>query len=281
MIGADLSKANLQQTNLSNANLSNSYIREATLLYTNLSGAYLGGADLSKAGLFGANLTQTKLAHVNLTNSIYGPASEPPYPYVANIKGLSSIQVPEDAGEVGLVQLRKLFQDAGLRASEREATYSIERARTFAMSGWPSAAAAVLRWLAFDLTTAYGLHPVRALFLIMGIWLLCIPMYSWSIMYQSQEGSGIYQSFPANRIAEPSGELTIEKNPVVIRVKAVNWWNIGFQQFTPGDWIRRVQPHEYELQAEGWVRVLAGVQALLSVFLLAMWVLTQFGRPFQ
>jgi hypothetical protein len=57
--------------------------------------------------------------------------------------------------------------------------------------------------------------------------------------------------------------------------------NIGFQQFTPGDWIRRLQPHEYALKAEGWVRMVAGAQALLSVFLLAMWVLTQFGRPFQ
>jgi hypothetical protein len=296
MIGADLSESTLNETNLSNANLSNAYIREANLLYTNLSGAYLGGADLSKAGLFRANLTNTRLADVNLTNSIYDPASEPPYPYVANIKGLSSVQVPEDAGGVGLVQLRKLLQDAGLRDSEREATYSIERAKTFAMSGWPAVVAAVFRWLAFDLTTAYGLHPVRALFLIIGIWLLCVPVYSWSIVRRSQGGSGIYQIFPANRIAEPSGEPTIEKDPMVIRVQAAHWWtavpmasyfsllsaaNIGFQQFTPGDWIRRVQPHEYELQAEGWVRVVAGVQALLSVFLLAIWVLTQFGRPFE
>jgi hypothetical protein len=76
-------------------------------------------------------------------------------------------------------------------------------------------------------------------------------------------------------------------------VKATAWWsafcsashfsllsavNIGFQQFAPGDWIRRLQPLDYSLEAVGWVRVVAGAQALLSVFLLAMWVLTQFGR---
>jgi len=38
---------------------------------------------------------------------------------------------------------------------------------------------------------------------------------------------------------------------------------------------------EYSLEAIGWVRVVAGVQALLSVYLLAMWVLTQFGQPFE
>jgi len=56
--------------------------------------------------------------------------------------------------------------------------------------------------------------------------------------------------------------------------------NIGFEQFTPGDWIRRLQAREYSLEAVGWVRVVAGAQALLSVYLLAMWALTQFGRPF-
>jgi hypothetical protein len=38
---------------------------------------------------------------------------------------------------------------------------------------------------------------------------------------------------------------------------------------------------EYSLEAVGWVRVVAGPQALLSVYLLAMWALTQFGRPFE
>jgi polar amino acid transport system substrate-binding protein len=36
-----------------------------------------------------------------------------------------------------------------------------------------------------------------------------------------------------------------------------------------------LQTREYSLEAVGWVRVIAGAQALLSVYLLAMWVLTQ------
>jgi hypothetical protein len=31
----------------------------------------------------------------------------------------------------------------------------------------------------------------------------------------------------------------------------------------------------------GWVRVVAGAQAVLNLYLLAMWVLTQFGQPFE
>jgi hypothetical protein len=204
---------------------------------------------------------------------------------------------------------------------ERQATRTIERARTAAkiaslreagaMEDWyttfrciitrglPALFQAIFRWAAFDLTTAYGLHPFRALFLILAIWLLCVPVYSWAITHypeQWERGSGIYRVLPANRIDGPSAEPKIEKDPRVVRVQARNWWsavppaayfsllsavNIGFQQFTPGDWIQRLQPHEYALRAEGWTRIVAGAQALLSVFLLAMWVLTQFGRPFQ
>jgi uncharacterized protein YjbI with pentapeptide repeats len=114
---------------------------------------------------------------------------------------------------------------------------------------------------------------------------------------------GIYQVLPADRIEELSAEPTVEKELKWRRVDAshkghaLTQWldafrkaayfsllsavNIGFEQFTPGDWIRRLQGREYSLQAIGWVRFVAGVQALLSVYLLAMWVLTQFGRPFE
>jgi hypothetical protein len=94
------------------------------------------------------------------------------------IRGLSTVRVPADE-EIGLVQLRKLLQDAGLRDLEREATYSIERHRTsvkfenFKKLRWRDRRVFIgrlLQWLdgifrlvAFDLTTAYGWHPGRAL----------------------------------------------------------------------------------------------------------------------
>jgi len=115
--------------------------------------------------------------------------------------------------------------------------------------------------------------------------------------------SGIYQVLPADRIDEPSAEPTVEKETKWKRVGAADCRNvllkladvfrkaayfsllsavnIGFEQFTPGDWIRRLQGRDYSLQAVGWVRFVAGIQSLLSVYLLAMWVLTQFYRPFE
>ena len=43
----------------------------------------------------------------------------------------------------------------------------------------------------------------------------------------------------------------------------------------------RLQRDEYALRGSGWVRTISGIQSLLSVYLLAMWALTQFGRLFE
>ncbi|MDF1790804.1 MAG: hypothetical protein P1U88_02790 [Thalassobaculaceae bacterium] len=42
-----------------------------------------------------------------------------------------------------------------------------------------------------------------------------------------------------------------------------------------------MQPSEFALRAHGWVRVVSGVQALFSLYFLAMWALFYFGRPLQ
>jgi hypothetical protein len=58
-------------------------------------------------------------------------------------------------------------------------------------------------------------------------------------------------------------------------------FHIGFREFSVGSWIARMQPRSFALEAAGWVRTVSGAQSLLSVYFLAMWVLTYFGRPFQ
>ncbi|HXZ89069.1 MAG TPA: hypothetical protein VEF07_10880, partial [Candidatus Binataceae bacterium] len=56
---------------------------------------------------------------------------------------------------------------------------------------------------------------------------------------------------------------------------------IGWHQLNVGTWITRIQPRQYSLQATGWVRVVSGVQSLISVYLVALSVLTYFGTPFE
>jgi hypothetical protein len=57
-------------------------------------------------------------------------------------------------------------------------------------------------------------------------------------------------------------------------------FHIGWRDINVGNWIARIQPREYTLRSTGWVRTVSGIQSLISIYLLAFWVLTQFGRPF-
>ncbi|MDO8092355.1 MAG: hypothetical protein Q6360_02625, partial [Candidatus Brocadiales bacterium] len=58
-------------------------------------------------------------------------------------------------------------------------------------------------------------------------------------------------------------------------------FHIGWREFNIGNWISRIQGREYTLRAKGWVRTVSGVQSLISVYLIALSVLTYFGRPFE
>jgi hypothetical protein len=58
-------------------------------------------------------------------------------------------------------------------------------------------------------------------------------------------------------------------------------FHIGWRDLNMGNWIARIQPYEYRLQATGWARTVSGIQSLISVFLLALSILTYFGRPFD
>jgi hypothetical protein len=58
-------------------------------------------------------------------------------------------------------------------------------------------------------------------------------------------------------------------------------FHIGWRELNVGTWITRMQPREYTLRPTGWVRTVSGLQSLLSVYLLALWALSYFGRPFE
>lgn len=143
-----------------------------------------------------AKVSKAKLAYVNLKGSTYAPASEPPDPYVAGIEGLATLSAGKGE-QIGLVQLRKLLQDAGLDESEREVTSSIQRNRTrdqISSQFWSLAwIEGVLRGVGFGWTTAYGLHPERALarILLLGIILTPVIPHQTGLPATGQRRTGL------------------------------------------------------------------------------------------
>ena len=56
---------------------------------------------------------------------------------------------------------------------------------------------------------------------------------------------------------------------------------IGWRDLNVGTWLTRIQSREYSLQATGWVRVVSGIQSLISVYMVALAILAYFGTPFE
>jgi len=302
LVAAELNDANLSSAELNGASLSGANLKNVHLSYAKLNNADLRGATLRGASLDNVSVIGARLADADLAGAKYSPTSTgPPDSFVAGIKGLATVTF-FPGKEIGLVQLRELLQKAGLRDQEREATFAIEHGRTrHAIAGWAEkpgdAVEGIFRTIAFDWTTGYGMYPSYALKIIVVAWLLLIPVYFLPIRFAPRRSTagGIFQVWPSDRIEAQGNGVSLSKSPNVNRLQSgtlaalgraayfslVSAFQIGWRDFNVGNWIVRIQPREYTLRATGWVRVVSGLQSLLSVYLLAMWALTYFGRPFQ
>jgi hypothetical protein len=154
----------------------------------------------------------------------------------------------------------------------------------------------------FDLTCQYGMSPGRPLSLGVGLWLLCSVLYF--VCIHAPGKTGLYRVYapsipegdsPSRRVEEIlpreiSTHGVRRAFDVIVREWSVfrasmffslmSAFNIGFRDINFGRWLRSLTRQEFDLKAVGSARVIAGWQSLISVYLLALWVLTYFGRPF-
>lgn len=310
LTGANLEEADLRFARLENAELTGADMRgadlraaklpRARLMLANLENADLGGATLDGAILDGTIVTNANLAFASVYGALYSPASPPPSSYVERIEGLSTV-VLWPGKHSGLVQLRELLRQAGLRDLEREATFAIEHNKASdlrrlgkpfeQLGGW-------LKLVFFEWTTAWGMHPERALLILLALMVGFTPVYTLAILTLPLDiyGSyGIYRVWPSKRLDELPEAAGVSGTPPAERLTAgipaaIAWafyfsmlsaFHIGWRDLNVGSWLTRLQPNEFALRAKGWVRSASGLQSLISVYLVAMWVLTYFGRPFQ
>ena len=131
------------------------------------------------------------------------------------------------------------------------------------------------------------MSPGRLFLILFGfIFVFTIPYTVW-LSIDSEDG--IWVVWIEDRVRKDLGR----KEP--FRLKGSGWstdkwgfyfsllsaFSIGWRDINVGNWIARMQRREYVLRPTGWVRTVSGLQSLLSVYLLALWVLTYFGRPFE
>ncbi len=286
--GADLSGVNFQELDLSGADLSDTILSDAFLRSTNLSRVSLMDADLSGADMAFAELSGAKFEP--------HPDKLPLLNYLALADGLSEMHFAQYPS--ALVSLRMQFRDAGYRKQERQITYALNRSETvnklekgYEQSSFDYGLAIVdasFNYLLFGLTTKWGLQPWRALAAVLVFMLLFAPAYWWAL--RNPVADGIWRVWDEFRQRQDLGKGDAERPIQLHGMKA--WrlalyfsmgsaFNIGWRELNVGNWISRLQRYEFTYKATGRTRTVSGVQSLLSVYLVAMWALTYFGRPFE
>lgn len=303
--GADLRRVDLRRAILKGADLSGS-----KLIGANLGGARFPLATLSKADLRGADLRGAVWWDSDLSYAIFEPQTNPkvdsdaltrsravPFVNVASIalaEGLRDLTYVDDPG--ALYKLRTEFKENGHRQQEREITCAIQRRHNRGMTGLRRVEKA-FRYVFFDLTCEYGVSPVRPVMLI----LLGIPIfaYLYSLYFEPwrlngrKDGIWITHS-QLNKVLRPirvtdlagNGRNTevqrfLRRTRILLYFSALSAFNIRFRDFNVARWISRTRHRNYALMGKGWVRTISGIQALLSVYLLTIWFLTYFYRPFE
>lgn len=317
LTGADLINANLREANLFGADLSGADLSVADLREANLREANLSGANLIRANLYGAKLRETNLKDCILRDVegfplFYEPKAGCP-PYIPSIAKFSDLKkLTFEKSPHGLVDLREGFKKFGYRKQEREITYALKNTQRRKL--WNDKESSILDkleslfyFLFFELTCQYGMKPGRPLLILIGL----IPFFSFFYLFAlgtKRKKAGIWLVFPKGRVpktteerpfklsakfpprALPNGKLRKTKLRMlrwfrVIRIalyfSMLSAFSIGWRELNVGNWITRLQRREYFLRSTGWVRTVSGIQSLSSVYLLALWVLTYFGRPFE
>jgi uncharacterized protein YjbI with pentapeptide repeats len=257
--------------------------KNADFSSANIEKAELRRSILIKSKLVDTNLNDANVSGINLTGSQYEPNSSPHKGSLGGIEGLKTVWFKKGK-QSGLVQLRAALKESGLRDLEREATYAIEHWKAH----WEPWYKRWIKHLLFEWTCGYGLDYLRPLLILLG--LIVVFSYPYIIALEMRGTNGIWKVWPKERTNKNIGKEEPEllkglRGPRVLGYafyfSLLTAFHIGWRDLNVGSWISRVQPSEYVLKATGWVRFVSGVQSLISIYLLALWVLTQFGRPFD
>jgi uncharacterized protein YjbI with pentapeptide repeats len=294
--GAYLAEANLQRSNLLATNL-----RDAMLLRTDLREAQLGGADLRRVVAKHANLARTILAgtdlrEANLSGVDLGAAALvavrldgarlirtefsavvfepdvvalPPAVNFAQARSLSRLTF--QTSPHGLVKLREIFHQAGMRQEARALTFAINHA----LGRRAHPAERAIRFVFFELTCQYGMTPGRPL-LILGVLMLCGALPYMFILRQCAHGQ-----------ACPDGTrragLRYWAAPALIALcfSLVAALRLGRYDTRFDHWLRRLMLYAAPSPLPRWVRSIATLQCFSSIYLVVLWALVTFGQPFE
>lgn len=286
----DLSEAIMQKAKLRGAKFVNVCLKGAKLNESDLTGATFENVDLSGAELIKTDLTGTKFISSALTSAVYEPKAggQPDVQSISQALNLHHMTYKEDRS--GLVSLRDGFKKMGFRKQERDITYALKRRDTKLLIDEGRIIEANVWRILVEWTCEYGRKPGLPLLLMILVIGICYVFYFVVILFG---GKGtVWKVLPQEQ--RLPYEKTFRPLPVEFThcsILEVIWYplylsllstfRIGWRDLNVGTWLSRSLPFEYTLILRGWVKIIAGFQSVVSVYLLVLSILTYFGSPFE
>ncbi len=306
LMKANLSKSDFTRASMQNADLFGARLDSADFSQSDLAEASMDRASARKALFKGTLLNEARMFRTDLTEAVFRPATVPKLWPISFAEGLRTLN-PEFDPE-GLTKLRQAFHDGGFTQAEREVICALRRHDQNWLETW-----------AFDYTCQWGSDLKRPWYLLLGITALCVLVYYVVMLFGKghslkieiplsvanakhighggpnelidDDGKKVLR-IPLNRtspsLANKGASNLTRRFPMCIRLV---WWavffsamsalNIGFRDINFGRWLRKLSRYEFDIRASGVVRVISGFQALLSVYLIALWILSWSGTPFK
>lgn len=292
---ANLGRAVFRDSDLSGLSFATSVFYRATFSGGSLRNATFQDSDLRDVMFDSVDVTDTIFRNSNLNGAYWEPRPRTlpdvaSMAYALNLHGLVYRDSPQQ-----LLELRDALYKAGLAEQARQVTFAIERTgrvRDTKDDSLLKRAAGWFRFIAFEKTVGYGMYPFRPLLLIALLIPLFTPLYLAAVWWRGgrlwlrRSDGAIGQDAPAGwrpvalMVHGPWDARLAKSLGHALWFSIICAFRIGYRDVNVGDWITRLQPGEYLLGATGWCRTVAGVQSLLSVYLLALTVLCIIGRPF-
>jgi hypothetical protein len=295
---AFLKNTKMRNTKLNHAELRSACLRQTDLTYSELNKADLTGAQLSWTLLSGTALTEAILTNVRFDIDVYIGY----LPHVISISQAKGLETLTFLSPTPAIALRNAFRDQGLKKQERMLTYDIKRP----LNNDYGKIEGLLHSMLFDYTCKYGMKPLLPLLwvIILAAWCSTIYMFAlcrgnansknaiiviWDEHSFDQNECLWPQRTPINyRFFFPNIQRRLTGKPIQLLsifcgglyFSLLSALHIGWRDLNVGTWICRIQPREYNLRAVGWIRFISGLQSLISVYLIALSILTYFGHPF-
>ena len=297
----EMKNANFSYANLKNADLTEAEAQLSTFEHASLQNVSFLNANLSAADFSHAALDSTDFMYANMAQSIYRPnlVGLPLIASIATTQNFKTVQFYDDTLKgVPLTALKNAYQNLGMRSMERLVTSMVktEQMRHSLASSGMDKISAMFSYVLFYLTSDFGLSPTRPLLILFILTLFMATPYRFALMNKhnnfkiriswKQPNQRNLISMPLSQLARYRAyksrfQYEWQQWQSALYFSLLSAFRIGWDDFNVANWIQQMQNKDYKLTAQGRVRTIAGLQALISLYLIVLWALTYFGRPFE